>query len=132
MSIESVMPSNYLILCYPLLLLPSIFPSIRVFSNESALRIRWSKYWSFRSFTFANNAAIKFVELIQQILNSILGNIRKVLFLKNLTLSPDISSVYTYSFHYLGLIYRSLFSPISFSQSFLKPLQLGFYLNYSH
>ena len=45
-SIESVMPSNHLILCYPLLLLPSIFPSIRVFSNESALRIRWPKYWS--------------------------------------------------------------------------------------
>ena len=46
MSIESVMPSNYLILCQPLLLLPSIFPSIRVFSNESALRIRWPKCWS--------------------------------------------------------------------------------------
>ena len=41
------MPSNHLILCHPLLLLPSIFPSIRVFSNESALRIRWPKYWSF-------------------------------------------------------------------------------------
>ena len=47
MSIESVMPSNHLILCRPLLLLPSIFPSIRVFSSESALRIRWPKYWSF-------------------------------------------------------------------------------------
>ena len=47
MSIESVMPSNHLILCHPLLLLPSIFPSIRVFSNESALHIRWSKYWNF-------------------------------------------------------------------------------------
>ena len=47
MSIESVMPSNHLILCCPLLLLPSIFPSIRVFSNELALRIRWPKYWSF-------------------------------------------------------------------------------------
>ena len=47
MSIESVMPSNPLILCCPLLLLPSIFPSIRVFSNESVLHIRWPKYWSF-------------------------------------------------------------------------------------
>ena len=47
MSIESVMPSNHLILCRPLLLLPSIFPSIRIFSNESALHIRWPKYWSF-------------------------------------------------------------------------------------
>ena len=47
MSIESVMPSNHLVLCHPLLLLPSIFPSIRVFSNESAFHIRWPKYWSF-------------------------------------------------------------------------------------
>ena len=47
MSIESVMPSNHLILCRPLLLLPSVFPSIRVFSNESTLLIRWPKYWSF-------------------------------------------------------------------------------------
>ena len=47
MSIESVMPSNHLILCHPLLLLPSIFPSIRVFSNESALHIRWPMYWRF-------------------------------------------------------------------------------------
>ena len=47
MSIESVIPPNHLILCRPLLLLPSIFPSIRVFSNESALHIRWPKYWSF-------------------------------------------------------------------------------------
>ena len=47
MSIELVVPSNHLILCHPLLLLPSIFPRIRVFSNESALRIRWPKYWSF-------------------------------------------------------------------------------------
>ena len=46
MFIESVMPSNHLILCCPLLLLPSIFPSIRVFSNESVLHIRWPKYWS--------------------------------------------------------------------------------------
>ena len=47
MSIESVMPSNHLIICCPLLLLPSVFPSIGVFSNESTLRIRWPKYWSF-------------------------------------------------------------------------------------
>ena len=48
MPVESVMPSNHLILCCPLLLLPSIFPSIKVFSNESALHIRWPKYWGFR------------------------------------------------------------------------------------
>ena len=47
MSVESVIPSNHLILCHPLLLLPSIFPSMKVFSNESARHIRWPKYWSF-------------------------------------------------------------------------------------
>ena len=52
MSIESMMPSNHLIFCCPLLLLPSVFPSIRIFSNESALCIRWPKYWSF-SFTIS-------------------------------------------------------------------------------
>ena len=60
MSIESVMPSNLLILCHPLLLLPSIFPSIRVFSNESALRIRWPKYWSFNN----NEKGSVFMELL--------------------------------------------------------------------
>ena len=54
-SIESVMPSNHLVLCCPLLLLPSIFPSIRVFSNESALHIRWPKYWSFSFSTSPSN-----------------------------------------------------------------------------
>jgi len=52
MSIELVMPSNHLILCHPLLLLPSIFPSIKVFSKESVLRIRWPKYWNF---SFSSN-----------------------------------------------------------------------------
>ena len=67
MSIESVMPSNHLILCRPLLLLPSIFPSIKVFSNESALRIRWPKYWSF-SFNISpsneHRGRISFKELV--------------------------------------------------------------------
>ena len=54
MSIESVMPSNHLTLCHPLLFLPSIFPIIRVFSNESALHIRWPKYWSF-SFSISHS-----------------------------------------------------------------------------
>ena len=53
MSIESVMPSNHLILCHPLLLLPSNFPSIRVFSSESALCIKWPKYWSFTFNTYS-------------------------------------------------------------------------------
>ena len=61
MSIELVMPSNHLILCHPLLLPPLIFPSIRVFSNESALHIRWPKYWSF---SFSINHSNEYSELI--------------------------------------------------------------------
>ena len=61
MSIESVMPSNRLILCHSLLLLPSIFPSIRIFSSESVLRIRWLKYWSF---SFSNSPSNEFSGLI--------------------------------------------------------------------
>ena len=61
MSIKSVMPSNYLILCHSLLLLPSVFPSIRVFSNESALHIRWPKYWSF---SFSITPSNEYSELI--------------------------------------------------------------------
>ena len=61
MSIESVMPSSHLILCHPLLLLPSIFPSIRGFSNESAVCIRWPKYWSFN---FSVSPSNEYSELI--------------------------------------------------------------------
>ena len=61
MTIKSVKPSNHLILCHPLLLLPSIFPSIRVFSNESALHIRWPKYWSF---SFSISPSNKYLGLI--------------------------------------------------------------------
>ena len=61
MSIESVMPSNHLILCHPLLLLPSVFPSIRVFSNESFLHIRWPEYCSF---SFSINPSNEYLRLI--------------------------------------------------------------------
>ena len=61
MAIESVMSSNHLVLCHPLLLLPSIFPSIRIFSNESVLRIRWPKYWSF---SFSISPSNKYSEQI--------------------------------------------------------------------
>ena len=61
MSFESVMPSNHLILCHPLLLPPSIFPGIRVFSNESVLHIRWPKYWSF---TFSISPSSEYPGLI--------------------------------------------------------------------
>ena len=85
MSIESVMSSNHLILCHTLLLLPSIFPSIRVISNESVLRIRWSKYWSF-SFSISrsneHSGLISFridwfdLLAVQQILKSLLQHHR--------------------------------------------------------
>ena len=61
MSIESVMPSNHLILCHPLLLLPSIFPRVRVFSSEPAFRIRWLKYWSF---SFSISPSNEYIGLI--------------------------------------------------------------------
>ena len=61
MSIELVMSSNHLILCHPLLLLPSVFPSIRVFSNESVLHIRWPEYWSF---SFSISPSNEYSELI--------------------------------------------------------------------
>ena len=61
MSVESVMPSNHLVLCHPLLLLPSIYPRIRVFSNESGLRIRWPKY---RSFSFSISPSNEYLGLI--------------------------------------------------------------------
>ena len=77
MSIESVMPSNHPILCCPLLLLPSIFPSIRVFSNESVLHIRWPKYWSF-SFSISSSSEylglisfrIDWLDLLQSLIDS--------------------------------------------------------------
>ena len=59
--IESVMPSNHLILCHPILLLPSIFPTIRVFSDESVLHLRWPKYWSF---SFSTSSSSEYSRLI--------------------------------------------------------------------
>ena len=86
MSIELVMPSNHLILCCPLLLQPSVFPSIRVFSHKSALRIRWPKYWSF-SFNNLSNEHARLISLridcldllaVQGTLKSLLQQIRSV------------------------------------------------------
>ena len=69
MTIESVMPSNHLILCHPFLLLSSIFPSIRVFSNESGLRIRWPKHWSFN---FSISPSNEYSTLISLLFNRLL------------------------------------------------------------
>ena len=69
MSIELVMPSDHLILCHPLLLLPSIFPSIRVFSNESVLHIRWPKYWSFRFSIGSSNEYSGLISFSEYLIN---------------------------------------------------------------
>ena len=81
MSIESVMPSNHLILCRPLLLLPSIFPSIRVFFNESALLIRWPKYWIFSFSISPSNEYSRLISLKMDWLNllAVQGTLKSLL-----------------------------------------------------
>ena len=73
MSTESVMPSNHLILCHSLLLLPSVFPSIRVFSNESGLPIRWPKYWSFSFSISPSSECSALISSSEQLQNETLG-----------------------------------------------------------
>ena len=96
-SIESVMPSNHLILCHPLLLLPSIFPSIRVFSSESALRIRWPKCWSF---IFSINPSDGYSELISFRIDwsdrlAVQGTLKNLLQHHNLKASAVVDVFYT-------------------------------------
>ena len=92
MSIKSVMPSNHLILCCPLLLLPSIFPSIRVFSNESILHIRWPKYWSFLT-TYIYLASVNYLYL-KWLLKSI---IFPAVFYFPSCIQVSVSSIYAFS-----------------------------------
>ena len=79
MSIESLMTSNHLVLCHPLLLLPSIFPSIRVFSNELALRIRWPKYWSFSFSPSKENSGLIFLRIDWFDLLEVQGTLKSLL-----------------------------------------------------
>ena len=119
-SIESVMPSNHLILCRPLLLLPSIFPSIRVFSNESALSMRWPKYWSFSFSISPSNEYSGLISLrtdwldllaVQGSLSSILQHHSlkaSILWCSvSLVYDPTVTAVYDYwrnhSFDYMDL-----------------------------
>ena len=106
-SIESVMPSNHLILCHPLLLLPSIFPSIRVCSNESALHIKWPKYWSF-SFNISPSSEhpglifrIDWLDLlaVQGTLNGLLqlhSSKSSILQCSAFFISPSLTSIHDY------------------------------------
>ena len=73
MSIESVMPFNHLILCRPLLLLPSVFPSIRLFSSESVLHIRWPMYWSF-SFSISPSNGYSWISLLSKGISGVFSN----------------------------------------------------------
>ena len=88
MSIESVMPSNHLILCHPLLLRPPIFPGIRVLSNESALRIRWPKYWSF---SFNISLSNEYSELISFRIDWLSGCLWYIYGLYVTSLIPEVS-----------------------------------------
>ena len=97
---ESVMPSKHLILCYPLLLLPSIFPSIRVFSNESVLHIRWLKYWSF---SFSISTSNEYSGLISFRIDWLdLLAVQEIL--KSLLQHPNSKSIYSLV---LSLLYGS-------------------------
>ena len=108
MSIEWVMPSNHLILCRPLLLPPSIFPSIRVFSNESVLHIRWPEYWNFSFSTSPSNeysGLISFrmdwldLPAVQETLKSLLqhhSSKASIIWLLSFFYSPTLTSIHDY------------------------------------
>ena len=99
-SIELLMPSNHLILCRPLLLLPSTFPSIRVFSNESALRIRWPKYWSFSFNISPSNGDLWRAIILPTIVFSLLSKHLCLSYMKNtFTYSKSLQSL---SFHIIN------------------------------
>ena len=131
MSIKLVMPSNHLILCHPLLLPPSIFPSIRVFSNESVLHIRWSKYWSF-SISPSNeySGLISFrIDCLISLLSKGLSRVFSNTTIKSINSSvlsflygPTLTSIHRYwvnhSFDYVDLCWQSNIS------AFLKKIIL--------
>ena len=108
MSIESVIPSNHLILCHPLLLLPSIFPNIRVFSNESVLHFRWSKYWNFSFNIIPSNehSGLIFFRMDQLDLLAVQGTLKSLLqhhssetinsFASSFLYSPTLISIHDY------------------------------------
>ena len=101
MSIKSVMPSNHLILCHPLLLLPSIFPSITVFSNESVLCIRWPKHWSFNEYSGLISFRFDWLDIlaVQGTLKSLLQQCSsKALILRcsSFLYSPTLTSIHDY------------------------------------
>ena len=127
-SIKLVMPSNHLILCRPLLLLPSIFPSIRVFSNELVLRIRWPKFWSFSFSVSPSNEysfRIEWFDLlaVQGTLKCLLqhhSSKASILQRSAFFNGPTLTFIYDYwknhSFDYMTLLAMSLISPCVYSE----------------
>ena len=110
-SIESVMPSNHLILCRPLLLLPSIFPSIRVFSNKSVLRITWPKYWSFSFSISPSNEYSGLISFRMDWLDllAVQGTLKSPL-----QHHSSKASIYLWTFRFVPLIYISVFVPVPY------------------
>ena len=106
MSIELVMPSNHLILCHPLLFLPPIFPSIRVFSNESALCIRWPKYWSF---SFSINPSNEYSGLISFRMD----------LLDHLAVQGTLKSLLQYHSSKASILWHSAFSIVQLSHPYM-------------
>ena len=104
MSIESVMQSNHLILCHPLILLPSVFSGIRVFSNELALHIQWPKYWSF---SFSNSPSNEYSGLISFQLTGLIS-----LLSKGLSRVFSSSTVQSINSSVLSLLYGPTFTSI--------------------
>ena len=106
MSIESVMPSNHLILCHPLLLPPSVFPSIRVLSNESVLHIRWLKYWSF---SFSISPSNKYSGLISFRMD----------WLDLLAVQRTLKSLFQYHSSKASILWRSAFHIVQLSHPYV-------------
>ena len=106
LSIELVMPSNHLILCHPLLLLPSIFPSIRVFSNESVLHVRWPKYWSF---SFSNSLSNEYSGLISFRMN----------WFDLLAVQGTLMSLFQYHSSKVSILLHSAFFKVQHSHTYM-------------
>ena len=106
MSIELVMPSNHLILCYPLLLLPSIFPSIRVFSKESVLHIRWPKYWSFSFSSSSSNEHLGMISF-------------RIDWLDLLSIHGTLKSLFQHQSSRALILWRSVFLIVQFSHPYM-------------
>ena len=115
MSIESVMPSNHLFLCHPLLLLLLVFPSIRVFSNESALLIRWPKYWSF---SFKISTLKEYLELISI----------RIEWFDLLAVQGTLKSLLQHHNSKASVLWCSAFSRVQLSHPYITPEKAIFWL----